>query len=45
MSDIEHRKAELEARLKDGEDNPVLTHPNMARYYRDQVAHLREALK
>jgi hypothetical protein len=30
--------------LKDGEDSVVLLHPNMAGYYRDQVAQLREAL-
>jgi site-specific DNA recombinase len=44
MTDLENRKAELEARLKDGEDTPVLIHPNMAGYYRNQVAQLREAL-
>jgi site-specific DNA recombinase len=41
---LRRKRAELEARLKDGEDNPVLSHPNMAGYYRDQVTHLREAL-
>jgi len=44
MADLETRKTALEARLTDGEDNPVLIHPNMAGYYRDQVARLREAL-
>src|SRR5450432_1956449 len=44
MSDLENRKAELEARLKDGEDSAVLIHPQMGGYYRDQVARLREAL-
>jgi site-specific DNA recombinase len=45
MTDLENRKAELESRLKDGEDTPVLIHPNMAGYYRNQVAQLREALR
>jgi site-specific DNA recombinase len=44
MSDLENRKAELETRLKDGEDNSVLIHPKMGGYYRDEVARLREAL-
>ena len=44
MTDLESRKADLEARLKDGEDSPVLIHPNMAGYYRDQVTQFREAL-
>ena len=44
MTDLEDRKAGLEARLKDGEDSVVLLHPNMAAYYRDKVAQLRAAL-
>ena len=44
MTDLENRKAETEARIKDATDNPVLIHPNMANYYRDQIAALREAL-
>jgi site-specific DNA recombinase len=44
MTDLENRKAETEARIKDATDNPVLLHPNMANYYRDQIAALREAL-
>ena len=44
MADLESRKAELEARLKDGQDSSILIHPRMANYYRDEVARLREAL-
>jgi hypothetical protein len=44
MTDLENRKAETEARIKDATDNPVLIHPNMANCYRDQIAELREAL-
>ena len=44
MIDLESRKAEIEARIKDSEDNPLRIHPNMANYYRDQIARLREAL-
>ena len=44
MTDLESRKADLEARLRDGEDSPILIHPNMAAYYRDKVAQLRAAL-
>ncbi len=44
MTDLENRKAETEARIKDATDNPVLIHPNMANYYRDQIGALREAL-
>jgi hypothetical protein len=43
MADLESRKAETEARIKDATDNPALIHPNMANYYRDQIAALREA--
>ena len=44
MTDLENRKAETEARIREASDNPVLLHPNMAHYYRDQIAQLREAL-
>jgi hypothetical protein len=44
MTDLENRKLETEARIRDAMDNPVLTHPNMANYYRDQIGALREAL-
>ena len=44
MTDLEHRKLETEARIRDATENPVLIHPNMANYYRDQIAALREAL-
>ncbi len=44
MTDLENRKAETEARIKDATDNPVLIHPNMANYYRDKIAALRAAL-
>jgi len=44
MTDLENRKLETEARIKDATDNPVLIHPNMANYYRDQIGALREAL-
>jgi site-specific DNA recombinase len=44
MTDLENRKAETEARIRDATDNPILIHPNMANYYRDQIATLREAL-
>jgi hypothetical protein len=30
MADLESNKAEIEARLKDAAENPVLIHPNMA---------------
>ncbi|HLS19921.1 MAG TPA: hypothetical protein VK090_08940 [Paracoccaceae bacterium] len=38
-----HRE-ELEALLADTKEEPVLLHPNMAGYYREQVAALAEAL-
>jgi hypothetical protein len=44
MTDLENRKAETEARIKEASDNPVPLHPNMANYYRDQIGALREAL-
>jgi hypothetical protein len=44
MGQLEARKIELEAKLEDGEEETVLIHPEMGRYYRDQVAALSEAL-
>ena len=44
MTALENDKAEIEARVKDAAENPVLIHPNMANHYRDQIAALREAL-
>ena len=44
MTDLEHRKLETEARIRDATENPVLIHPNMANYYRDQIGELRESL-
>jgi len=44
MTDLESRKAEIEARLKDATEHPVLIHSNMADHYRDQIASLRDAL-
>jgi site-specific DNA recombinase len=44
MPDLENRKAEIETRIKDAAENPVLIHPNMANYYRDQIGSLRESL-
>ena len=38
------RKIELEAMLEDGEEETVLIHPEMGRYYRNQVSALSEAL-
>ena len=45
MAQLETRKAELQSQLDQAEEEmPVLIHPNMGGYYRDQVAGLREAL-
>ncbi len=44
LTDLENRKVEIEARMKDGAENLVLIRPNMANYYRDQIAALRKAL-
>lgn len=44
MGQLEARKIELEAKLESGEEETVLIHPEMGRYYRDQVAVLSEAL-
>ncbi len=44
IGQLENRKAELKARLDQAEEMPVLMHPNMGAYYRDQVGALREAL-
>ena len=44
MGQLETRKAELEAQLKNAAEEPVLLHPKMAAYYREQVSRLREAL-
>src|SRR5690606_15145271 len=41
---ITARREELEALLADTKEEPVLLHPNMAGYYREQVAALAEAL-
>lgn len=44
MVQLEKRKGELEARLGQPDEAPILIHPNMAAFYREQVAGLREAL-
>lgn len=44
MGQLETRKAELEAQLKNAAEEPVPLHPNMANYYREQVNRFREAL-
>ena len=41
---VENRKRELEAFLKDGQDAPVLLHPNMAARYRKEIGNLLAAL-
>jgi hypothetical protein len=41
---LEARKAELERALADAEERPPLLHPEMATYYREQVAALHVAL-
>lgn len=41
----EARKAELKHLLATAEEPPVLLHPNMAAYYREQVTHLHAALR
>ena len=44
MIELEARRADVEARLAEGNDEPIRLHPNMAAYYRAQVMNLREAL-
>jgi site-specific DNA recombinase len=44
LARIATRRDELEAQLATMDEQPVLLHPNMAGYYRDQVAALAEAL-
>lgn len=44
LARITARREELEALLADTKEEPVLLHPNMAGYYREQVAALAEAL-
>ena len=45
MVGLEQRKKELEAVLTDAEDPPPLLHPEMAGYYRAQVAKLHKSLQ
>ena len=44
LARIAARREELQALLADTKEEPVLLHPNMAAYYREQVAALAEAL-
>ena len=44
MGQLEARKGDLEAQLEGAKEEPVLLHPNMASYYREQISQLREAL-
>ena len=44
MAALESRKAELEDKLANAEEEPVLIHPEMGRYYHEQVTALSEAL-
>ena len=41
---VSARRDELQAMLESTPDEPVLLHPQMARHYREQVAHLTAAL-
>jgi len=45
MLQLERRKEELQAHLADAEEPPPLLHPEMASYYRTQVAELYDALQ
>ena len=44
MWEIDARQKELEAYLANAKEEPVLIHPEMGRYYREQVTALSEAL-
>ncbi len=44
MNELESRKELLQRQLLDVKDMPVLLHPNLAGYYREQIERLREAL-
>ena len=44
MAALEARMAELEDKLENAEEEPVLIHPEMGRYYREQVTALSIAL-
>ena len=44
MWELENEKNELDAKLADTQEEPVLIHPNMATTYRDQVTSLHDAL-
>ena len=44
MSVLETRKAVLLRQVEGTQEQPVLMHPNMGVFYREQVAKLREAL-
>ena len=44
LAGIVARREELEALLVESDEPPELLHPNMAGYYREQVANLAEAL-
>jgi hypothetical protein len=45
MDGLETRKTELERFLADADEPPPLLHPEMAAFYRSQVAELHEALQ
>ncbi|MEL6965016.1 MAG: zinc ribbon domain-containing protein [Pseudomonadota bacterium] len=44
MTELEARRIDIEAKLKDVDTPPLLMQPNMAGYYREQVSKLRDAL-
>jgi site-specific DNA recombinase len=44
MAELERRKDALRSRLAAGEDAGIRLHPNMAGYYRAEIADLRTAL-
>jgi site-specific DNA recombinase len=44
MAELESRRDALRGRLAAGEDSGIYIHPNMADYYRTQIADLRMAL-
>jgi site-specific DNA recombinase len=44
MAELEARRDELRSRLAASEDSGIRLHPNMAQYYRTQIAGLRAAL-
>ena len=45
MAALASRKAELEDKLANAEEEPILIHPEMGRYYREQVTALEPVRK